>query len=145
PSSTLKLLRIEPTVLILPQNKKSPTCCRAFCRGGRIALATQSPSSTLKLLRIEPTVLILPQNKKSPTCCRAFSSGWQDCFSHRTPKLHPKAPSDRTNGSHPAPEQKKPDLLSSFFVGVAGFEPTTSTSQMWRDTGLRYTPKRYHL
>ncbi|VXC57330.1 Resolvase domain [Sphingobacterium multivorum] len=30
-------------------------------------------------------------------------------------------------------------------VGVAGFEPTTSTSQMWRDTGLRYTPKRYHL
>ena len=25
-------------------------------------------------------------------------------------------------------------------VGVAGFEPTTSTSQMWRDTGLRYTP-----
>ena len=29
---------------------------------------------------------------------------------------------------------------SSFFVGVAGFEPTTSTSQMWRDTGLRYTP-----
>ena len=26
------------------------------------------------------------------------------------------------------------------FVGVAGFEPTTSTSQMWRDTGLRYTP-----
>ena len=30
-------------------------------------------------------------------------------------------------------------------VGVAGFEPTTSTSQMWRDTGLRYTPKKYHL
>jgi hypothetical protein len=25
-------------------------------------------------------------------------------------------------------------------VGVAGFEPTASTSQMWRDTGLRYTP-----
>lgn len=30
--------------------------------------------------------------------------------------------------------------LLDFFVGVAGFEPTTSTSQMWRDTGLRYTP-----
>ena len=30
------------------------------------------------------------------------------------------------------------DLSSE--VGVAGFEPTTSTSQMWRDTGLRYTP-----
>jgi hypothetical protein len=26
------------------------------------------------------------------------------------------------------------------FVGMAGFEPTTSTSQMWRDTGLRYIP-----
>ncbi len=25
-------------------------------------------------------------------------------------------------------------------VGMAGFEPTTSTSQMWRDTGLRYIP-----
>jgi hypothetical protein len=30
--------------------------------------------------------------------------------------------------------------LRGFLVGVAGFEPTTSTSQMWRDTGLRYTP-----
>ena len=29
---------------------------------------------------------------------------------------------------------------NAFLVGVAGFEPTTSTSQMWRDTGLRYTP-----
>ena len=27
------------------------------------------------------------------------------------------------------------------FVGVAGFEPTTSWSQTKRDTGLRYTPK----
>jgi hypothetical protein len=27
------------------------------------------------------------------------------------------------------------------FVGVAGFEPTTSCSQSRRDTGLRYTPK----
>ena len=27
-----------------------------------------------------------------------------------------------------------------FIVGVAGFEPAASTSQMWRDTGLRYTP-----
>src|SRR5690606_19861260 len=43
------------------------------------------------------------------------------------------------------PRTKKARLLSSFFVGVAGFEPTTSTSQMWRDTGLRYTPIRYHL
>jgi hypothetical protein len=31
----------------------------------------------------------------------------------------------------------------NFFVGVAGFEPAASTSQMWRDTGLRYTPKRF--
>jgi hypothetical protein len=28
------------------------------------------------------------------------------------------------------------------YVGVAGFEPTTSCSQSRRDTGLRYTPKR---
>ena len=28
----------------------------------------------------------------------------------------------------------------SCLVGMAGFEPTTSTSQMWRDTGLRYIP-----
>jgi hypothetical protein len=33
--------------------------------------------------------------------------------------------------------------ISSCKVGVAGFEPTTSTSQMWRDTGLRYTPNWY--
>ena len=26
-------------------------------------------------------------------------------------------------------------------VGMAGFEPAASTSQMWRDTGLRYIPK----
>ncbi len=26
-------------------------------------------------------------------------------------------------------------------VGVAGFEPTTSSSQTRRDTGLRYTPR----
>ena len=29
----------------------------------------------------------------------------------------------------------------TFFVGVAGFEPTTFCSQSRRDTGLRYTPK----
>ena len=34
------------------------------------------------------------------------------------------------------------------FVGMAGFEPAASTSQMWRDTGLRYIPnglQRYNL
>ena len=36
-------------------------------------------------------------------------------------------------------QNRKNSILSSE-VGVAGFEPTTSTSQMWRDTGLRYTP-----
>jgi hypothetical protein len=29
------------------------------------------------------------------------------------------------------------------FVGVARFELTASTSQTWRDTGLRYTPIFY--
>ncbi len=28
------------------------------------------------------------------------------------------------------------------FVGVAGFEPTTSSTPCWRATELRYTPKR---
>ena len=28
-------------------------------------------------------------------------------------------------------------------VGMAGFEPATSWSQTRRDTGLRYTPKRF--
>jgi hypothetical protein len=31
--------------------------------------------------------------------------------------------------------------MASFYVGVAGFEPTTFCSQSRRDTGLRYTPK----
>ena len=31
--------------------------------------------------------------------------------------------------------------ILNFFVGVAGFEPTTFCSQSRRDTGLRYTPK----
>jgi hypothetical protein len=30
--------------------------------------------------------------------------------------------------------------IQDFFVGVARFELTASTSQTWRDTGLRYTP-----
>ena len=36
--------------------------------------------------------------------------------------------------------QNRKNSVLSCKVGVAGFEPTTSTSQMWRDTGLRYTP-----
>jgi hypothetical protein len=31
--------------------------------------------------------------------------------------------------------------MVSTLVGMAGFEPAASTSQMWRDTGLRYIPK----
>ena len=27
-----------------------------------------------------------------------------------------------------------------FKVGMAGFEPTTSSTPCWRDTGLRYIP-----
>ena len=30
--------------------------------------------------------------------------------------------------------------FSCLIVGMAGFEPAASTSQMWRDTGLRYIP-----
>ncbi len=31
-------------------------------------------------------------------------------------------------------------LCGIALVGMAGFEPAASTSQMWRDTGLRYIP-----
>ncbi len=37
--------------------------------------------------------------------------------------------------------QSNSNKLTLNFVGVAGFEPTTSWSQTKRDTGLRYTPK----
>ena len=38
--------------------------------------------------------------------------------------------------------QKPQENTWSFLpVGMAGFEPAASTSQMWRDTGLRYIPK----
>jgi hypothetical protein len=37
-------------------------------------------------------------------------------------------------------QKMKGQLSLSLFVGVAGFEPTTSCSQSRRDTGLRYTP-----
>ncbi len=30
-----------------------------------------------------------------------------------------------------------------FSVGMAGFEPTTSSTPCWRDTGLRYIPIKY--
>ena len=38
------------------------------------------------------------------------------------------------------PRLKKSEVLIGI-VGMAGFEPAASTSQMWRDTGLRYIPK----
>lgn len=39
-------------------------------------------------------------------------------------------------------KRKNPGFRRDFvsFVGVAGFEPTTSSTPCWRDTGLRYTP-----
>jgi hypothetical protein len=48
----------------------------------------------------------------------------------------------RGDGSLVDLKQKKPFIyMKSFgFVGVARFELTASTSQTWRDTGLRYTP-----
>gem|GEM_PF-3303632 len=33
------------------------------------------------------------------------------------------------------------DSILSCQVGMAGFEPTTSSTPCWRDTGLRYIPK----
>ena len=46
---------------------------------------------------------------------------------------------------HSQKRKKSPDFRLKTFdfsgVGMAGFEPAASTSQMWRDTGLRYIPK----
>jgi hypothetical protein len=33
-----------------------------------------------------------------------------------------------------------PKGLKALKVGMAGFEPTTSSTPCWRDTGLRYIP-----
>jgi hypothetical protein len=35
----------------------------------------------------------------------------------------------------------KPLKYALILVGMAGFEPTTSSTPCWRDTGLRYIPK----
>jgi hypothetical protein len=35
------------------------------------------------------------------------------------------------------------NMLRGLFVGVAGFEPTTSSSRTTRATKLRYTPVRW--
>ncbi len=51
---------------------------------------------------------------------------------------------DSNLGGNKKGQNRNKSVLSSV-VGVAGFEPTTSCSQSRRDTGLRYTPKRYHL
>jgi hypothetical protein len=46
--------------------------------------------------------------------------------------------SDHMRGS----DQKKAVSVSKRLnVGMAGFEPTTSSTPCWRDTGLRYIPK----
>jgi hypothetical protein len=68
-----------------------------------------------------------------------LKSGWQDS------NLRPPAPKAGAIPGYATPRTGiiffniKIAHLNNF-VGVAGFEPTTSTSQMWRDTGLRYTP-----
>jgi hypothetical protein len=41
-------------------------------------------------------------------------------------------------------KHKRPYIFYTAFcvqVGMAGFEPTTSSTPCWRDTGLRYIPK----
>jgi hypothetical protein len=42
-------------------------------------------------------------------------------------------------------QKSLPFSQKAFKVGVAGFEPTTSSSQTRRDTGLRYTPNNTAL
>jgi hypothetical protein len=42
---------------------------------------------------------------------------------------------------HEIKNAAKSGIHLTLFVGVAGFEPATSSTPCWRDTGLRYTPK----
>ena len=83
----------------------------------------------------------IPPNKKSPTALRTFLS-LRDPEGIRTPgrllrrqMLYPTELRDHAS----VKKERQPSCL--FFVGVAGFEPTTSCSQSRRDTWLRYTPK----
>lgn len=38
-------------------------------------------------------------------------------------------------------QKKAASVLKRLPVGMAGFEPTTSSTPCWRDTGLRYIPR----
>ena len=84
----------------------------------------------------------IPTNKKSPTFVEDFFLFLSDPEGIRTPDrllrrqmLYPTELRDRSS----VKKERQPSCL--FFVGVAGFEPTTSCSQSRRDTGLRYTPR----
>ncbi len=81
------------------------------------------------------------QTKSPQLVLRTFSS-LSDPEGIRTPDrllrrqmLYPTELRDHSS----VKKERQPSCL--FFVGVAGFEPTTSCSQSRRDTGLRYTPK----
>src|SRR5690606_144457 len=63
---------------------------------------------------------ICPKKEKA-TKNQWLLSGWQDCFSPTTPNSSLKL-LWIDHGSN-LPRTKKARLLSSFFVGVAGFEP----------------------
>ena len=96
-----------------------------------------------------------PPNRSSAGCLqeRVPASGWQDS------NLRPPAPKAGAIPGYATPRKpisgtqlSKKSLRVGFpeafrsensSVGVAGFEPTTSSTPCWRDTRLRYTPMNY--
>jgi hypothetical protein len=63
-------------------------------------------------------------------------SGWPSrCFGRTDTTLTRRRAVNRHSIKY-----KSPSFQTSFYVGVARFELTTSWSQTKRDTGLRYTP-----
>ena len=90
---------------------------------------------------ISMALMNLEQTKNPQLSLRTFLS-LRDPEGIRTPDrllrrqmLYPAELRDQSS----IKKERQPSCL--FFVGVAGFEPTTSCSQSRRDTGLRYTPK----
>ena len=83
------------------------------CRAHGVPGGIRTPDQKLRRLLLYPTELPGPSETQP-----------------QKPRRARCAPSHRTRPSR-----------AMNLVGVEGFEPPTSTSQMWRATRLRYTPK----
>ena len=86
-----------------------------------------------------------------------FGSGWQDSNLRprrperralpgcATPREWPFATDNQIVRAEKSLRVGFPEAFQTInsSVGVAGFEPTTSSTPCWRDTRLRYTPRNY--